>query len=155
MAFIDTFRIVINVARIAISDSKALRMLPVSKLLRLGQHQIAAKKIFDRAIVCEKNPESYEILFLGSKIVFAHIWQNRRRQIYWSLFFSFDKKVKKNSQERKESLKSFFFSNSFFNFKPGTDSMQLFQVWDPFVIIDNELINCSWCIFKNIFVCWA
>ena len=43
MAFINTFRVVINVARIAISDSKAFRMLPVSKLLRLGQHQIAAK----------------------------------------------------------------------------------------------------------------
>ena len=74
MAFINTHRIVINVARIAIPDSKAFRMLPVSKLLRLGQHQIAAKFFLRPGHRLRKKPQNLtKFFFFWSKIVFAHI----------------------------------------------------------------------------------
>ena len=109
MALINTHRIVINVARIAIPDSKALRMLPVSKLLRLGQHQIAAKFfVATGPSFAKKNLESYEILFFGLKLYLLTFDKIDEDKFIDLPFFSFDKKVKKNSPERKESLKSFF-----------------------------------------------
>ena len=74
MAFIKTHRIVINVAGIAIPDSKAFRMLPVSKLLHMAQHQIAAKFfVATGPSFAKKTQNLTKFFFFWSKIVFAHI----------------------------------------------------------------------------------
>ena len=76
MAFINNHRIVISLASVAIPDSKAFRMLPVSKLLRLGQHQIAAK------------------FFVATGPSFAKKTQNLTKFFFWGLklyLLTFDK----------------------------------------------------------------
>ena len=103
MTFINSHRIVINVARIAISDSKAFRILPVSKLLRLGQHQIAAKLFLRPGHRLRKKPRILRNSFFGGLKLYLLTFDKIDEDKFIDLpFFSFEKKVKKILRKEKK-----------------------------------------------------